>query len=147
MAFCGDDRREPPNSSELKYETATNREVVGPSPARQPSNRWRRKTAPAAAQAVRKLPLNRLNVGAKAGDCERRVRVQLLPVLPDQHRRHNLWLQTVGRTETGGRYEIDCCEFGSVKAHALGGVASVSERPLEQRRTSGGDGDLKGEVG
>ncbi len=63
-----------------------------------------------------------LNVGAKAGDCSRRVRVQLLAVLPHQHRRHNLWLQTVARTETGGRYEIDGCEFGSVKAHALGGV-------------------------
>jgi len=28
----------------------------------------------------------------------------------------------VSRTETGGRYEIDGCEFGSVKAHSLGGV-------------------------
>jgi hypothetical protein len=28
----------------------------------------------------------------------------------------------VCRTETGGGYEIDGGEFGSVKAHALGGV-------------------------
>src|SRR5258708_3449221 len=65
---------------------------------------------------------SRLNAGAKVGDCSRRVRVQLLPVLPPQHRRHNLWLQTVARTEMGGRYEIDGCEFGNVKAHSLGGV-------------------------
>jgi hypothetical protein len=25
-------------------------------------------------------------------------------------------------TETGGRYEIDGCEFGSVKTHVFGGV-------------------------
>ena len=45
-----------------------------------------------------------------------------LAVLPRQHRRHNLWLQIVAWTKTGCCYEIDGCEFGSLKAHALGGV-------------------------
>jgi len=32
----------------------------------------------------------------------------------------------VAWTETGGRYEIDGCAFGIVKAHSLGGVEQLA---------------------
>uniref|UniRef100_Q01TN3 Uncharacterized protein n=1 Tax=Solibacter usitatus (strain Ellin6076) TaxID=234267 RepID=Q01TN3_SOLUE len=49
-----------------------------------------------------------------------------LTVLPHQHRRHNLWLQIVAWTETGCCYEIDGCEFASLKAHSLSGVEHLA---------------------